>query len=78
MATNKTELSDNGRPDIDPDTGLAYEWVHGTMTAVEDAINLAANEAPETCHAALAMCLYKHFLAAMRRAQYAAMGTTRN
>jgi len=76
MATNKTEFSDNGRPDIDPHTGLAYEWVHGTMTAVEDAINRKANalrqtnESPGTSHATLALCLYKNFLMAMRRAQY--------
>ena len=78
MANKRAELSGNGRHEIDPDTGLAYEWIESTLKAVEDAINREANASRETCHALFASCLYRNFLREMRRANSVAMGITRN
>jgi hypothetical protein len=76
MPNKRTELSGNGRPEIDPETGLAYEWVAGTKRAVEDAIIREAKASGEACHAVFASCLYKNFLDSMRRSHDASVRMT--
>jgi hypothetical protein len=64
--------------EIDPETGLATEWIEGTIKAIEDVTSREARASGDPLNAPFASCLYEHFLSAMRVAQKAAMGGTRN
>jgi hypothetical protein len=78
MANTRTGSRSKATHELDPETGLATEWIEGTIKAIEDVTSREAQASRDPCNGIFASCLYNHFLSAMRAAQKAAMGSTRN